>query len=61
VRERHKEDFLARIRQELRNNDPTDPEQLARAVFTVLARHVTGGEIEDVKRVLPNEIRTLWQ
>jgi uncharacterized protein (DUF2267 family) len=61
VRERHKDEFLARIRGELRNNDPTDTEQLARAVFSVLGRHVTEGEVEDVKRVLPEEIRTLWQ
>jgi uncharacterized protein (DUF2267 family) len=33
---------------------------MARAVFTVLARRVTEGEIEDVKHVLPAEIRSLW-
>jgi uncharacterized protein (DUF2267 family) len=34
--------------------------EAARAVFTVLARRVSEGEIEDVKQVLPAEIRDLW-
>jgi hypothetical protein len=33
---------------------------IARAVFTVLARRVTEGEIEDVRHVLPSELRELW-
>jgi uncharacterized protein (DUF2267 family) len=60
LRERHKEQFLARIEQQFRGNDRVDPEQLAHAVFAVLANRVTEGEIEDVKHVLPAEIRDLW-
>jgi uncharacterized protein (DUF2267 family) len=60
TRERHKEEFLARIEQELRGADRVDPERVARAVFAVLARRVTAGEIEDVKHILPAEIRGLW-
>jgi uncharacterized protein (DUF2267 family) len=60
LRERHKEQFLARINQEFRSDDCIDPEQVARAVFTVLAQRVTEGEIKDVKQVLPEEIRDLW-
>jgi len=33
---------------------------VARAVFVVLAHRVTKGEIEDVKHVLPAEMRDLW-
>jgi uncharacterized protein (DUF2267 family) len=29
-------------------------------VFRVMARHVTAGEIEDVKHLLPDDVRTLW-
>jgi len=57
---RRKEEFLDRITQELRRNDPIDPESVACAVFTVLARRVTEGEIEDVKHVLPAALRSLW-
>lgn len=59
LRERHKEQFLARIEEEFRS-DPADPERIARAVFAVMARRVTDGEIEDVKHVLPAEVRELW-
>jgi uncharacterized protein (DUF2267 family) len=60
VKVRKKEQFLARIEQQFRDDDRIDPEQVARAVFTVLANRVTEGEIEDVKEVLPSEIKTLW-
>jgi uncharacterized protein (DUF2267 family) len=60
VKERHKEEFLAHIAAALRDDLGIDPEQLARAVFQVLAQHVSRGEIESVKRSLPAEIRSLW-
>jgi uncharacterized protein (DUF2267 family) len=56
---RHMDQFLARIETEL-GNDKVDPEQAARAVFALLADRVTKGEIEDVKHVLPAEVRELW-
>jgi uncharacterized protein (DUF2267 family) len=56
---RHREQFLTRIATELRNDD-VDPEQAARAVFVLLAGRVTKGEIEDVKHILPAEVRELW-
>jgi uncharacterized protein (DUF2267 family) len=43
-----------------RGDESIDLERLARAVFGVLSRRVTSGEIEDVKHVLPAEIRELW-
>jgi uncharacterized protein (DUF2267 family) len=60
LRIRHQEQFLARIEQELRGDDYLDPEEVACAVFTVLAHRVTEGEIEDVQHILPAEIRELW-
>jgi uncharacterized protein (DUF2267 family) len=60
LRERHKEQFLARISQEFRGDGPIDPERVARAVFKVLAGRVSEGEIDDVKHVLPAELRDLW-
>jgi uncharacterized protein (DUF2267 family) len=60
LRERTKEQFLARIEQQFRSDDLIDPEQVACAVFIVLANRVTAGEIEDVKQILPAEIRELW-
>src|SRR5918996_6063232 len=37
LKERHKEEFLARIEEHFSGDDIADPEQVARAVFTVLS------------------------
>ena len=43
------------------SGDPTlDAERAARAVFRLLSERVSRGEIEDVKGVLPGEIREFW-
>ena len=60
LRLRHKEQFLTRIEQEVSGDDCIDAELVARAVFTLLAKRVSEGEIEDVKETLPIEIRNLW-
>src|SRR3954468_2699243 len=60
VRERHLEDFLVRVDSAFTPADAVDGEQVARAVFALLARKVSEGEIEDVRHVLPSEIRKLW-
>lgn len=36
------------------------PEEVVSSVFDVLARHVSGGEIDDVISQLPRDIRSLW-
>lgn len=59
-KKRSKEEFLAPIGQQFRDDESIDPEEGARAVFTVLSNRVSDGEIEDVKHVLPAEIRDLW-
>ena len=60
LKERHKEEFLARIEEQFRGDDQADAKQVARVVFSVLSDRVTEGEIEDVKHVLPAELRELW-
>jgi uncharacterized protein (DUF2267 family) len=60
VKERHKEEFLAHIADAFRDDPDIDPERVTRAVFDVLAKHVTAGEIESVKQGLPAELRSLW-
>ena len=59
VKERHRDEFLARIQRELARY-VIDSEQVARAVFLVVSNRISEGEIEDVERVLPREIRDLW-
>jgi uncharacterized protein (DUF2267 family) len=60
VKERHKKEFLEPIAAAFQDDPDIDPERVARAVFAVLAQHVSNGEIEAVKRSLPAEIRSLW-
>jgi len=60
VKERHLEQFLARIAREFRSDDVVEAERMARAVFALLKNRVTDGEIEDVKSVLPEELKHLW-
>jgi uncharacterized protein (DUF2267 family) len=59
-RVRHLEDFLAMIAAGEGEIMSIDPEHAARAVFKVLERHIARGESEQLKAVLPLEIRSLW-
>ena len=60
VKERHKSEFLDHVAAVFRDDDRVDPERLMRAVFKVLARHISKGEIENVKQSLPKSLRELW-
>lgn len=60
VKERKKEEFLAHIATDFRDDFDVDPEKVARTVFQVIAKHVSPGEIKHVKITLPGEIRSLW-
>jgi uncharacterized protein (DUF2267 family) len=60
VKERHKEDFLAHVAAAFQDDPGVDPEEVTRAVFTVLSNHVSYGEVEAVKHSLPAELRSLW-
>jgi uncharacterized protein (DUF2267 family) len=57
IKERHREQFLARIAREFSDYAPED---VARAVFRVLKAHVSRGEIANVEQALPGELRELW-
>jgi uncharacterized protein (DUF2267 family) len=59
VKGRKKEEFLADIAAVLQDRE-VFPEQVAWAVFKILQRHVSAGEIQDIKGILPPEIRGLW-
>lgn len=59
LQEERKQDFLAQVHAELHTDFSAEPERVARAVLRVLARHVTAGELDDVRRILPEDIRGL--
>jgi uncharacterized protein (DUF2267 family) len=60
LKDRHKAGFLARVTEQFRADPEVESESVTRAVFAVLTRHLTAGEVEGIKRALPHEIRTLW-
>lgn len=60
VKERPRDEFLAHVTDGFLFDPEADSEQIARAVFAVLARHVSQGEVEDVKSTLPAGVRQLW-
>lgn len=60
VKERRREQFLHHITAAFPGDAGIYPESIAWAVFKVLERHVSSGEIKDVLHVLPEEIRSLW-
>ena len=57
---RHQEDFLAPIALAFRDSRDVRPEDVARAVFRVMSRHITEGELQHVALALPRPIRELW-
>lgn len=60
LRERRREEFLRHIAAAFPGQAQIYPEGIAWAVFKVLEKHVSSGEIRDVLHVLPAEIRSLW-
>lgn len=60
IKERKQEEFLAHIADAFREDPDARPEEVARTIFQVIAKHVTPGEIKHIKINLPDEIRSLW-
>lgn len=59
-RMRSADQFLEMIAQELQFSRPVDVQAALRTVFHVLSRHLTPGEIGNVREALPEEVRAMW-
>src|SRR5579871_3560662 len=62
IKSRGKELFLRQVRAEFAHtrNPDVDAEGVTRAIFRVMAKHVSKGELEQVKHLLPHELRDFW-
>jgi uncharacterized protein (DUF2267 family) len=60
VLDRTAEQFLAHVADEFRGDPLLDYDEIVEAVFYTLEKHITAGEIQDVKANLPAEVRKLW-
>ena len=58
---RNREEFIAEVAEWLSDTRPVDPDDAARAVFKVLSRHISEGQIEHVKQALPKSVRQMWE
>jgi uncharacterized protein (DUF2267 family) len=58
---RSREEFVAKVNERLQMTRPTDPADAVRAVFHVLERRVTEGEMADVRQMLPQDLEPLWR
>lgn len=56
----HREEFVLRVEEQLTGGLEEDAEAVVRAVFQVLSRKISRGEIEQVEQTLPNDLRDLW-
>jgi uncharacterized protein (DUF2267 family) len=54
------EAFVAEVAEWLGDTRPVDPEEAIAAVFAVLTRHVSEGQIVKVRNALPKAIRLAW-
>lgn len=53
-------EFTQRVAAILHDIRPVDPEDAARAVFSVLSRHVSDGLLDNVRHALPKSVAALW-
>ncbi|MEI5681790.1 DUF2267 domain-containing protein [Mesorhizobium sp. CCNWLW179-1] len=60
VWERKKEDFIERIQDAFADDLLNDPDRAVAAVFRLLDRHVSHGEIVQVRNSLKKTLRDLW-
>lgn len=59
-KERTKEEFIEKVKGELANDALINPEDAARGVFRLLNRHVSEGEVREIRENLPEHIEALW-
>lgn len=65
AKERHEADFLLRVAKYFDKDSEVetvgDLSRMVAAVFGLLSRHVSEGEISEIVHLLPRELREYWQ
>jgi uncharacterized protein (DUF2267 family) len=60
VKRRTKEDFLARVDESFKQDPLPNTAQAVMAVFELLSKKISPGEIADVRQALPEDLRIIW-
>ena len=57
---RDRREYFEEMTQHLKDGQPQDPEEAARAVFALLKKHVEPGQLRHVSDQLPQEVEELY-
>ena len=57
---RSADDFIEEVQKWLRDTRTVDSKEAIDAVFGVLSRHISAGQVAKVRHALPKSIRELW-
>jgi len=60
AKKRSVEDFLTHVSESFKRDPLPEPAKAVMAVFQLLTKKISEGEIEDVRRCLPEEVRNIW-
>jgi uncharacterized protein (DUF2267 family) len=60
TKDRSQEAFLAAVRENLSGHPEIRADIAVRQVFALLSRHISGGEVQDVRDMLPKDVQQLW-
>ena len=60
VPDRSKDAFVGRIAADFANEPPDDADRAIAAVFRLLDRHLSAGEIKQVRNSMKKQLRQLW-
>lgn len=59
-KERHWEEFVAHVGDSFVLDSEAEGPQIVKAVFGVIARHVSAGEVANIRHCLPGDFQRLW-
>jgi uncharacterized protein (DUF2267 family) len=54
------DEFVEEVSEWLTDTRPVNPRDAIQAVFTVLSRHIPRGQIDNVQKALPQDLRAFW-
>lgn len=60
LKNRSKADFTAAVEDSFKADPLEKPVQAIMTVFDLLSEKITGGEVDDVRHALPEDLRNLW-
>lgn len=60
VKQRTKADFIARVEKAFETDPIDDVEEAVKVVFSTLNKHVSKGEVKDVRQSLRKGLRDIW-